>query len=652
MKKILSQISKNNLLEIATLAAIVLFAVSFLLKITAGMTMFGLTLLFYFPGKILIELIPSAISKIGKIGKIAYASIFSFALTSMVGYITQNKFGFSSNQQIIAIIALNILILIIFSILSRLKPWKNMVQPKDEYTIGLSDYLAISGLFVAILITIIMNPVGQNYDNYLALLKLSDLNNINLTGMRFTFISALELATRFTNLNMAFVYRNLLNLLFFVSTLAFYDYIRRMISDKKFVALTYLSLLAAPAILVQINYTMPQVVLLVFTIPCLILLTESLRSKQILPAIIALVLGLVSLTFHQLSAIMVSISLITIAIHLARLIFIERRITITHIVLFVLIVAPWFKILNLWHFFNPVVLIFEFALDNFKRLTWHWWFLNNYTDIDGEAVGFTGINAVFYYLYNGILPLITIIYLVASTLSKRFRVGIEVIPAILYFGFFFAAAEILPRIGLIMLPSRAWPHMMIPLVILIVPYSATLIKNKFNTKIYIIALIAIILIGYVGTIFLTAKNIKKVYRSELPVAEYMKNNLPKDAVVISSQDNNAIVNIYADRYYFGRIMAEDKLDRNEFEKLINQTLDTLEKNKNYIIQPKINRFLDTPDFNHNEIYFVYCNSQLTAINNANTDRQSFSDAINRDTYANLGYAVSYQDKNCTLIKVR
>ncbi|MFH1910354.1 MAG: hypothetical protein ABIJ72_04190 [bacterium] len=653
MKNYLYKKLSADYLASFSVLVILLYIFFWLLKFTPGMAFFGFILLFFLPGKFLIELFPKLTLQTGKIGKFSFASIYSLALISIIGFIAQNKFGFAMNEQVVVIILVNAVLLLCYFFLIRLKIWKGFIlKSKIQYQIGWKDYLTLTLLAGAILVTILMNPVAQNYDNYLVLLKLSDFHSANLTGMRQIFISLLELTGKVTNINAAFIYRNLLNALFFISTLTFYDYLKRYIAQSKIVFLTYLFFLAPPVILVQINQTMPQIILLIFTTPVLILLIESLRTKKITVAITAFIVSFVSLAFHQLSAVLILVSTITLLAHLGRLIFTEKKISIKHILLFLLIVIPWIKILNLWYIFIPPIFIFRFALDNFKSITWHWWFLDSYIDIDSQSVSFSGINAVLYYLYNGILPLLLLAYLIVVTSIKRFRPGIYTIPAFLYLVFFFLVAEIFPRIGLIMLPSRAWLHMMIPTVILLAVYGEILVRNKLALKPHLIVLLVLIVIGYAGIIFVTANNIKKVYRGQLPVAVYMKKNLAKDALVISSQDNNVIVNIYADRYYFGRIVTDHKIDKNEFEQLIQDELEVLQENKNDVIQDKLNRYLDTPDFNHNEIYFLYCNSQLGASNHANANRQGFNDALNRDTYANLGYLVAYADKECLLIKIR
>ncbi|MFA6423036.1 MAG: hypothetical protein WCW17_01135 [Patescibacteria group bacterium] len=646
---------KNKLLVIFTLV-LVFYLISLATESNITMAIFGLPLLLYFPGKFIIEIIPPMSFKFGKFGKFSLSIIYSFCLACVLGLILQNSLEFNSGYQVTGFILLNIILFIINYLILRSKFWRKTPFSSKKisnrsYTAVWCDYTTIALFAVAILIIILLNPLAQNYDKYLAILKLSVSQNFNLLASRQIFISFTFLVSKISGLNISIVDRNIYDGLFFFSTLIFYDYLKRNLQSRLIISLSYLSFLIPPVILMQVDITIPQVVLVILTTPVLILAIESIKYKNTLAAITAFSISITAILFHQLSAVLVAIAVITLGINLWKLIFIDKKILWKHIILFSIITIACFVIFDLWNLFLPSVLILKSAYLSFANINWRWWFINRYLDIDGTIIMFSGINALFYYLYNGVLLLLLLAYLYCFICIKRIKIERYVLPPVLYLIFFFVVAEVLPRIGLFFLPNRAWLHMMIPAVILSALFLEKIEITKLKIKFIPIILIVFICTGYAGSLYLIKNNIKKVYREELPTANFIKNNTPVDSIILSSQDNLALVYIYGNRNY-GQTTTDHIINKNEFVNLIDTELEELSKNINKTIRPKLNKTIENISTINGSVYFLYSYRKLNILNNGKIDRQEVDDSLNESTYRNFEYPVVYSDKNAFLIKIK
>lgn len=682
MKKKLSKHLKQNRSErLAFLAILFLYGVFSVTKFTPGIELTGILLLFYFPGKFLIELLPPLQFSTGRFGKLSLSIIYSFCLNSILSIYTQSLWGFNSNNQIWAIIGINATIFLAHNLLPMISYWKKIMPPGQNeatYKISPSDYIPIIIFFIAIAGWIIASPLAQNADNFLGIFRESVNQNFNLLTTRRIFLSFLELSNKFTAINDIIIYRYVPVALFFAGSLSLYDYLRRNLNSKKFIILLYLSFLAPAVILTEINNIRTQVIILALAIPVLILQIDSLKKKKILPSLAALAISGVSALFHELGFILFTIAFITTIIHLYRLILVEKKITWKYILLFLVIIYPYIRLVDISAIVHPLKVIKDYSIEILSRgqHQWRWWFLNRYIDADGVVVSFSGKNLLLYYLYNGILPLALFVYLFILSIVKKCKLGIHFIPPFLYFLFFFCAAEIFPRFSLDYLPSRAWVHIMIATVILLALVIEENIKKGMKFKFFPYLLIASILIGYFGSIYVARTNIKEVYSEELSAADFIKNNLPKDSLVLSSQYNIGLVMIYGNQTNYDQFIVDSAINKDEFDQLVSDKLIQLSKGQIIVFKPKIVQTMDYYESNlltekqvlvlqneqdmlvkamntgKNPVYFVYSYRKLEALNAANQNRQDSADPINKDIYTRLGYSVVYNDKNVLIIRIR
>ena len=519
------------------------------------------------------------------------------------------------------------------------------------YVTSWRDYIPVAIFAGALLTIILFNPLAQNYDKYLAILKLSIAQGVNLAGSRPIFISSTNTVSKFLSLDIAFIDRNLYIALFLASTLIFYDYIKRNISSKYLGGTIYLSLLIPSVILMQINETIPQVVLVILSIPVLLLAVESIKSDAVWPAIVALAFSIVALLFHPLSAVLLAVPMIALGLILGRSVFKSRRISWQLAIVVIIILVASYLFFGHGKLLEPSIAIFDWMAHSFSGIHWQWSFLSRYEDFDKTVISYTGLNVGFYYLYNGAVLLVLLVYLAFIRQTRPFRKNLYYLLPAFYFSCFILIAEFLPRLGLFFLPSRAWLHMMVSVVILLALLAEDIGKKGLTIRWLPYILSFLIILGFCGSLYLVNFNIKKVYQEELAVVKHIKYELPVDSIIVSSQDNLALVYIYAQRDY-GKIKVDTKIDRDEFDRLIEAEIRALMKNKFEVLQPKVNQILEIPALPSAPVYFLYSYRKIDVLNNAKIDRQTVVDPINRDTYDKLGYPIIYSSQDAILIKIK
>jgi hypothetical protein len=356
--------------------------------------------------------------------------------------------------------------------------------------------------------------------------------------------------------------------------------------------------------------------------------------------------------------------------------FIEKKISWKHWIVSALLIYSYWKLLGLDNFFKNATSVFGSAFAGWNHLTWRWWFLSNYRSVDGIDLSWSGIEALKYYLYNGLLLLIFIVVLYFFIARFRHKLSRGSIIPITYFTIFLFFAEVMPRLGLYFLPNRSWVHLMLGATIIFVLQLEQVSKLKISYKYLIISALITIAIGLAGTVYVAKNNIYNVFPEEMRAAKFIKNSLPYDAVVLSSQSNESLFSIYALRSYGQIDTGGNIIDSAGFDNLVTKELEQLSKEKVYTIEPKIlqvtyviseggkvqenqsvvqqgRNIVNGPVYNgNNPVYFFYSYRKLSGVNGSRVYQKDYIDENNRQTYQNLGLPIAYQDDSSILIKVR
>ncbi len=662
-------LSPKTRLVVSFFFTIVLYSLGYLAHFELIQFFSGIFLLYYFPGKFIIEIIPALANSFQIYGRISLSIMYSFLLSNLLALAIQNHFGFNSGHQILALLVLNLTLYLSFLIINKKRSRKEKIL-SDENVCNFIDLIPFFILFCAFLAITLMNPLAQNYDHCLSALKESMINNTNAFGYRQIFLSSLGLAHHFLGLSIQLIYRNLFNIIFLSSTLICLDYLNRNIKASSLKFFLFLTFLIPPVILIQLNYIIPQVGIIVVTIPVLILLVESMKNRNITYLLAAIAISMIALMYHQLGIVLLITSITTL------LLFINyKKVNWKYIIVGIIILAPYLYTLRHLSFISPTITMAKYVASTFSGIRWTFWFLNSYKDVDGNILNFTGINLVLFYLFNGLAVIILLIFFYLRLVQDKVRIKAYILPPLIYSSFFLIVAELFPRLGFVFLPTRAWIHMIIAGIILLILLIEHVEKNHSMKFIpYVFA--PLVIVGFIGTMYLTKNNIRKIYKEEMPIANFIKNNTEKNAFFLSSQDNMAIIDIYGERNFYIQLNINQKEDRDHFDKLTTNQINLLSEDKISIVKPKVVQTTEVFNNNllvekrvsviqeqttkkelaiykeNNPVYFIYSKRKLNNLNSAKMDSQFLTDSLNKDNYDTLGYPVVYKDDNTLLIKIR
>ena len=638
----------------------------------------GLILLFYLPGNLFFRLFPGLTKRWSGYGKLALKVFVSVSFAATTQIITASSIDLTPKAQLAMLfteVGFLYVLTLLFKRPSTLASWMGHIRKEITQT-SVNDYVALGILITVILITYSINPMANNADNFLVYLRDSINSGTNLSPLRPEFISYLAMAYFVLGLSYILIYRIIFVFLFFISTLIFFDYSKRHIKSSMPRLLCYLVLLGGAVIITEVNIIRPQIATIVYTLPTLLLSVESIRVKDIKPGLLSLWFSAVALKFHELSLGLILASLIALIYNFINLVFFERRITWKQVGIGLIILFPYFKILNVAAYFHQTISMFKYAIGLFPGIHWRWWFINSYVTVDGVNIGWPGIQAVYYYLYNGILLFIFAVSLYCWCLIKNKKPRFYLIIPIFYVAIFLFVAELLPRLGLFFLPNRAWVHLMLGTSILVLLGFEILDKTtKSFPRLFLATLFGIILIGAVGIVHVATDNILDIYKSELASVKFIKTQTPQDSILISTQDNETLVSVYGERL-FARIEVDKKINQEAFGLLINQKIKELSVKQTKIIAPEIKEIIEKYsegelvsrtsrilqkrraleiepiDPVHTPVYFIYSLRKASGLNAQRDYLKKQIDLINKDTYSGFSYPMVYKDNSVIIFRIR
>jgi len=179
----------------------------------------------------------------------------------------------------------------------------------------------------------------------------------------------------------------------------------------------------------------------------------------------------------------------------------------------------------------------------------NWLFPKYYTNIDGNPMGWDSLDGVvkYYLFYMGpatfLILLAIVIFLIKNKkfreyLQKEISQKKEVAIIVTSFLLFFSISEFSPRaFSIALLPERAWNlggiFSLIFIIIILKFYN-----NKHKLLYYILIFTFLINVG--GAIYIN--NLKKftITKEQLASAEWIKNNLPNNKILLSDTNKNLL----------------------------------------------------------------------------------------------------------------
>ena len=425
--------------------------------------------------------------------------------------------------------------------------FKKRISWKDTYP-SLLPFIFV-GLFFAV--PFLLNPIAQNNDQFLAHALLyyhgtpASLNDLRPI---FSMMSAAYARLGNTSLYSTFLYLPLI--LFMASMACYWGTIQREIKTRMLQVVALTGLVSSPVIAIEINITRPQAIILCFVLPLLLIGMQALKKNSPSLASIGILLSILLVPFHELASVFVLFFLVTLLITLKKSV-ISGQITLKKILLIVVVLFPYLIILHLDTIFAQTFGIFRYianyALSNFH---WRWWFINSYTTVDNIQLGWPGIQALYYYLYNGLLFYVFIVFcfLIIHPKWRTIFVSPWLFPAT-FLAFFFFFAEIAPRLGFYFLLNRTWPYIALAASVLCIPLYKKIEKLPIKIqKIMFCVGLFVSLIGISGIIKVAHDNVYEVFPEEKGAITFIS-HLPSRSLIISTQDNSELATIYGGQLF-------------------------------------------------------------------------------------------------------
>ncbi len=632
----------------------------------------GIILFFYMPGRLIIQIYAPLQNILGKVGQLALSIFISLSIMASV-MIVASRFGMTDKSGIVLMILINGLLLFA-NILYQAYIGKDSCQIKRvDYQLTLSDIAVLAIPLCVVIIAIALSPLASDADGFLTTLKKTIDCSCVSNPFRPLFTSFFALIYHALGLSYLTLFRIVYPLLFVASTWFVFDYVKRRIHSSLLGAVVYLAFLSAPVVISEINIIRPQVAMLVYTLPIIMLLIESWRAKNILFALVAMWFGFVAVGFHELSIFLFAIALLVTSLHLLRLIFIEKKISWQNILLAIFIAYPYAQILHITSYFSRLSNIVNHAESLIPKLHWRWWFINDYVTIDGINIGWPGTQAIHYYAYSGLLLLFLVGLLLLWLIIRRQKLGWFLVVPVLYASIFLVFAEILPRFGFFFLPNRAWVHLILAISVILVLLIESYQKSIRGLT-FIIILCMIVVMGVGGTAYVAANNVSEVFKDELRSISYIKNT-ETNSVFFSSQDNKTLVELYGGRTLIN-LPVKSKIDMIGFYQLVSNAISTASIQKRVLVSPEIKevtrKYNDEVLVSENvklllqrkfatiepqikrgaSVYFVYSLRKSLGINGARGYQANSFDVINKDLYVSTIYPVVYQDAGVIILQIR
>jgi hypothetical protein len=526
-------------------------------------------------------------------------------------------------------------------------PTLNTPRKEHLYLVLVSMCLLIPGF---------INPLAQDNDGFLSqVLRYWSGSVVTNLDLRPIYAATVTFVSHFTAIDPIHLYPFIGPTLIIISLMSLWSVIK---SPYLFV-LT----LAAPVISIESFITRPQVFLLAYTIPFLFMIHEGYQRKSFGWLAAATALGLILLGIHELMILYIAIALL-LALALAIKNMKKKSVSLKQIGFATLVIAPYLYILWSFGIFNQAIGMSKYFLGVGTNFSFTLWFIDSYTSIDGVNLGWPGIQALYYYAYNGLpLFILIIVLLVTKVLPVKIK---SYIPALSFLTVFMFFAEVAPRLGIYALLNRTWPY--IALVTLFIILNALPRKTTqhwaVTTGVFVAAAT-----GIIGTTVIATNNVQQVFPEETGVISYLS-SLPPDALITSDQQNHTLVSLHANKRYLGLTQSADMRDLNqrlevsvatyiesEKQATVRETITRIKTGNAVISETRLTEEITPatpkPIVPTTDTYYVYSKRKATGLMAQRTS-QIASSNITQETleYFNANFEKVFEDSAAIVYKLR
>lgn len=659
------------------LAIVAIFSVlAFMPDLFANHLIAGLGLLGLLPGFALLRLLPVNNLTKRKSGKLGASILLSHSLFSCVlfaGIIWfSDRLFLTRNLLVPIMIGINVLTVIVSGLIRPFPPFKNYVS---QLRLSWPTALPVLIILLATFLPILINGYAQDNDAFLSkTLAYASGTPASILDLRPLFPATLASVSILTSISpfTAFLVTPLI--LFLAAVLIFWDYLRTRLTSSPLQYAAVLAIISTPVTITELAITRPQVILIAYTLPLLIIGTETLRKKSLGYGVAGLLFSLLLLPFHELSAVLIALFLVSIVFNISVLLT-QKKLRLRSLVWAAIIIIPYFFILPLGAVFRQLIGVTSFAQQSVGHLKWEWWFIDSYTSIDGTQLGWPGIGSLYYYLFNGIIFYLFLLGLLIVG-KKRKPTNIDGSRTEWYFvlgflGFFFFFAEIAPRLGFYFLPNRSWPYIALACCFCAIPLLKQLERHSLTFQKSIFALSALIAAsGLAGIVKVATDNVAEVFPEEASAIQFISTT-PADSVILSNQNNRTLAQLYGKRTFFSidshKITNEEALSEiinRIYEDLTTNAVQTITFETTTVkVNGKISSITVGPEEVVNSlqqikpipetknVYYLYSKRKATGLVTERSDAYKGETGTNQVVPLFIHYPVAFEDSSAVLYRV-
>jgi hypothetical protein len=477
------------------------------------------------------------------IDKIVLSLISSFPIIGLISDLV-----YSSSESILNIkIAILIFWFVSFIIgLIGLKTQNNNLSKNNNYK---PLYWSLIVAFSILVIIFIIYPFIPEADPYTYIAIVKNILNQSPRALNISrplFALTLSAISSISNTDIGLISKFILPLFGLNIILPIYLIARKTLKNNWLIFLATILPITAPVVLTESVITRTQVAIL-FTLPgILYLLGKSLKERLYWLNSFLLLISLILFKFHELALFTILVTLITLIINLFPEIKKSPKVSLAFAILGVIAIHPYLVSSGILANFNSYT---NYFISRIWPLHFRLWFISHYTNADGTQIGWPGLSWIEYYGYNlgALIPFLLIFIFVLKQWSKNIFTK-DNLPAITSFTLYLGIAEILPRFNIAYLPDRAWPFLILSLALLI-PSLLYRLEQILTKNGFVIIISCLIIISFGATIYLNYSKQGWVSQNEYEAAQFIKNNTPKDSIVISQGGNGPLINYYANRTF-------------------------------------------------------------------------------------------------------
>ena len=502
---------------------------------------------------------------------------------------------------------ISVILFLCFYFWRRFKPTELKIPKYKKHKIF---YWALGVFVVAVGIHFLLYRYIPEFDSYSYIKSISQLikhGEFLQREFRFLFFAFSWTLLFLSKTPLYWIFKILLPLCFSFLLIVFYQISRSLLQDKFYQLFATLSFLYFPIFFLEMFISRPQSIFMISLPIVLYLAVNLLRNKEkngIFCWLLLLAVSILGFMMHESFIFLFAFVLIGLIFYLWPQIkkFPARTVLIVFLVL--LGAYPWLRDSG---FLDQLVKLISPFLKIFKHPQFDLWFLDGYINIDGNYVSWPGWSWFQYYGYN--LGFVLPIFLVIIPI-KKIKINWNFKNNWLYlvsFFTFFLVAEVFPRIGLAFLPDRAWLFASLSLAFLI-PLFLKGVSKAFPKKILYWGLSLLLLASLCISWSITYIKQGMTTYQEFQAAQFIKENLPVDAAIITQRANGPMINYFANRLI---VKPSDKFfmqnDLNSDLEFLRQLPEYISHKKAYSSQKKS---LEQRLRNHlEEVFSVTPNSQ-------------------------------------------